>query len=94
MTNKSSEDIPADQLDETWDELDESLPPRRKRGKLTAWQGVAIGIGVGIALTAGAGTLLSRQPSTGKTENNTQQAAQPSSTVTVAQAQTSPIART
>jgi RND family efflux transporter MFP subunit len=93
MTNKSSEDTPADQLDETWDELDESFPPRRKRGKLTAWQGVAIGIGVGIALTAGAGTLLSRQPSTGKTENNTQQAA-PSSTVTVAQAQTERIART
>lgn len=94
MTNKSSKDTPADQLDETWDdELDESFTPRRKR-KLTAWQGVAIGIGVGIALTAGAGTLLSRQPSTGKTENNIQQAAQPSSTVTVAQAQTSPIART
>jgi RND family efflux transporter MFP subunit len=94
MTNKSSEDTPQRQLDDTWDsDLDESFSPRRRKGKLTAWQGVAIGIGVGIALTAGAGTLLSRQPSTGKTENKTQQVAQPSSTVTVAQAQTGRIAR-
>ena len=99
MTNKSSKDAEAEQPDGIWDSEreEESFSPERsarlKRG-LTGWQGIAIGLGLGIAITAGVGTLLSRQTSTGKTGNKTQQVAPPSQTVTVTAAQTNPIPRT
>lgn len=98
MTNKSSRDAEAEQPDGIWDsEREESFSPkaneRLTRG-LTAWQGIAIGLGLGIAITAGVGTLLSGKSSTGKTGNKTQQVAPPSQTVTVTAAQTNVIPRT
>ncbi len=99
MTNKSPRNSEIEQLEETWDDEleEESLSPRRSDRKgLTPWQGVAIGLGLGIALTAGVGTVLSRS-STGKAENktnNAQQVIPPSQTVTVEAAQTNRIART
>lgn len=99
MTNKSSKDAKAEQPDEIWDSEreEEFFSPkaskRLKRG-LTGWQGIAIGLGLGIAITAGVGTLLSGQSSTSKTGNKTQQVAPPSQTVTVTAAQTNSIPRT
>src|SRR5919202_5570631 len=98
MTNKFSRDAESEQPDELWEsDLEDSFSPHdrtRARRGLTGWQGVAIGIGVGLAIAAGAGMMLSKRPSTGKTENKTQQAAPPTQTVTVAAAQSSPIPRT
>src|SRR4028119_747515 len=98
MTNKSSRDTESEQPDELWEsDLEDSFSPHdrtRPRRGLSGWQGVAIGMGVGLAIAAGAGILLPKLSSTGKTENKTQQAAPPTQTVTVAAAQTTRIART
>lgn len=97
MTNESSKDTEDDQLDESWQsDPDEFFSPRRReKGRRAGWKGVAIGIGLGIALTAGVGTVLPKLASKGKPETKTQQqATAPSQTVTVATAQSSRIART
>jgi hypothetical protein len=100
VTNESSKDPEANQLNEPWqgDLLEEeSFSPRRRareRKGLTGWQGVAIGLGIGIAVTAAVGTQLPKLTSTGKTEKKTQQVAAPSQTVTVAAVQTTRIPRT
>ncbi|MBD2046232.1 efflux RND transporter periplasmic adaptor subunit [Coleofasciculus sp. FACHB-64] len=86
-----------DELDETWDGDEESSDDgwkrsRKKRG-LSGWKGVALGVGIGIALTAGGMKLLS-QPKTAKKPDATQQAAPPSQSVTATVAQSAVVART
>jgi RND family efflux transporter MFP subunit len=96
--NKAPKDIEVDELDETWDGDKESADDgwkrsdRKKRG-LSGWKGVALGLGLGIALTAGGMKLLS-QPKTAKKPDATQQAAPPSQSVTATTAQSAVVART
>ncbi|MFE1744835.1 efflux RND transporter periplasmic adaptor subunit [Coleofasciculus sp. H7-2] len=95
--NEAPKDIEVDELDETWDGDEESFAPsrrrsdRKKRG-LSGWKGVALGLGLGIALTAGGMKLLS--PKTEKKPDATQQAAPPSQSVTASVAQSAVVART
>ena len=94
MTNKASKDPEAAQPDETWQsDPDEFFSPRKREKRKFGWQGVALGVGLGIALSAGAATLLPKLASQGKPETKTQQQAPPSQTVTVVSAQASRIAR-
>ncbi len=94
MTNDASRKTEADQLDETrQSDPDEFFSPRHRTKRKFGWQGVALGVGLGIALSAGAATLLPKLASKGKPEPKTQQQAPPSQTVTVVSAQASRIAR-
>ncbi|HEY9902734.1 MAG TPA: efflux RND transporter periplasmic adaptor subunit [Candidatus Sericytochromatia bacterium] len=94
MTNDASRKTEADQLDETrQSDPDEFFSPRHRTKRKFGWQGVALGVGLGIALSAGAATLRPKVASTDKPETKTQQQAPPSQTVTVASAQASRIAR-
>lgn len=102
MANKTFSDANADEakkLEQTWSaeqeaEFDLPLPQKTTpQGMLSGWRGVALGLGLGIALTAGGMTLLSNRPSTAKKPETPQQVA-PSLTVTVAPAQTTRVART
>ncbi|MDP8963478.1 MAG: efflux RND transporter periplasmic adaptor subunit [Cyanobacteriota bacterium] len=94
MTNDASRKTEAARLDETrQSDPDEFFSPRHRRKRKFGWQGVALGVGLGIALSAGAATLLPKLASKGKPETKTQQQAPPSQTVTVASAQASRIAR-
>lgn len=86
-----------DKLDETWDGDEEASDERwkrsdRKKRGLSGWKGVALGLGLGIALTAGGMKLLS-QPKTAKKPDATQQAAPPSQSVTATTAQSAEVAR-
>ncbi|MBD2537654.1 efflux RND transporter periplasmic adaptor subunit [Coleofasciculus sp. FACHB-SPT36] len=90
--------IEVDELDETWDGDEESSDDGwkrsdRKKRALSGWKGVALGVGIGIALTAGGMKLLS-QPKTAKKPDATQQAAPPSQSVTATVAQSAEVART
>lgn len=72
-------------------------PKRRQRGKLSGWQGIAIGLGMGIVFTAGAMTLLPKLSSStakGGASPPPQQESKTSQSVTIAQAQTTRVART
>nr|WP_199295478.1 MULTISPECIES: efflux RND transporter periplasmic adaptor subunit [unclassified Trichocoleus] len=96
VLNETSKDTEDDKSEDTWEsELEESVVKRRKpRGGgniLAGWRGVAIGLGLGVALTAGVGAIRSRPPSTPKA--STTQPAPPSQTVTIAPAKTTNIAR-
>lgn len=95
MTNETSKDTESDQLDETWQsDPDEFFSPRKREKRKFGWQGVALGVGLGIALTAGVGTVLPKFASKGKPETKTQQQAQPGQAVSVATVQTSRLVRT
>jgi RND family efflux transporter MFP subunit len=97
MTNETSKNTAADQLDQTWtSDPDEFFSPRKRvRSKRGLWQGIAIGLGAGVAITTVAGVVLPKLTATGnKSVAKTQQQTPPSQTVTVAMTQSSPIPRT